>query len=68
MEYMNNLIYSKREVMKRNLCDIVDGFHKEEKEDLVKDLKFAEEDMKEWEKKQSEPVNFEVFVIGKMKK
>lgn len=48
---MDNLLYSKREVMKRSLCDIVDGFHREEKEEMTKDLKFAEEDIKEWEKK-----------------
>ena len=52
--------------MKRKLLDLVDNIHKEEQDELETDLKKVSVDMREWQKKCEEPVNFEVFVVSKI--
>ena len=64
--YLEELVDSKHEEMKRKLLDLVDSIHKEEMEELETDLKKVGPDMKEWQKKCEEPVNFEVFVVSKI--
>jgi hypothetical protein len=59
-------VESKHEEMKRKLLDLVDNIHKEEQDELESDLKKVSFDMREWQKKCEEPVNFEVFVVSKI--
>jgi formate dehydrogenase maturation protein FdhE len=66
-EYIEDLITSKHEEMKRKLLDLVDNIHKQEMEELEEDLKKVSTDMKEWQRKCEEPVNFEVFVVSKIR-
>ena len=66
MQHLNNLIESKHEDMKRKLFDLVDGIHREEQIELESDLSRVKKDMREWQKKCEEPVNYEVFVASKL--
>lgn len=66
MLYLNQLLASKNEQMKRKLLDLVDGVHKEEREALDGDLDKCRGEMRRWEKKCQEPVNFDVFVINRL--
>ena len=52
--------------MKRKLLDLVDNIHKAEQEELEADLRKVEIEMRDWQKKCEEPVNFEVFVVRKL--
>jgi hypothetical protein len=52
--------------MKRKLLDLVDNIHKEEADELETDLNKVTPEMREWQKKCEEPVNFEVFVVSKI--
>ena len=65
-EYLEDLVDSKHEEMKRKLLDLVDNIHKDEMDELETDLKKVSTDMREWQKKCEEPVNFEVFVVSKL--
>lgn len=65
-KYLDTLIDSKHEDMKRKLLDLVDNIHREEQEELEIDLKKVSHDMRDWQKKCEEPVNFEVFVVAKI--
>jgi len=54
--------------MKRNLFDTVNQIHSEELKTIEKDLQEVQLDMYKWQKDKNEPVNFDVFVIGKQRK
>ena len=65
MNYIHNLIYSKKEVMKRNMVDLVDSIHKSERKELEENLDYIRPDMRKWQRKCMEPVNYEVFIVNK---
>ena len=52
--------------MKRKLFDLIDSIHREEQQDLNTDLQRVKGEMREWQKKSEEPVNYEVFVASKI--
>jgi len=54
--------------MKRNLFDTVNQIHSEELKTIKKDINEVNQDMYKWQRGQNEPVNFDVFVIGKQRK
>ena len=49
--YMNNLISSKHEEMKRKLLDLIDNIHREEQVELEEDLDQVKGEMRDWQKK-----------------
>ena len=48
------------------MLDLIDSIHQEEQEELEEELTQVNPEMRDWQKKQMEPVNFEVFVFSKM--
>ena len=52
--------------MKRKMIDLIDMIHREEQTELEDELHQVGPEMREWQKKCQEPVNFEVFVFSKM--
>ena len=66
MHYLNQLLVSPNEQMKRKLLDLVDSIHREEKDALAGDLEKCRGEMRRWEKTGQEPVNFDVFVINRL--
>jgi len=51
--------------MKRKMVDLIDSIHELERDELKGDLGFIGPEMEEWQRKQVEPVNYDVFVVGK---
>lgn len=45
---------------------MIDNFHRDEQTELEEDLDQVKGEMRDWQKKCQEPVNFEVFVFSKM--
>lgn len=66
MRYLNQLLASKDEQIKRKLLDAVDSIHREEQDALEVDLEKCKCEMRRWEKRAQEPVNFDVFVINRL--
>ena len=66
--YMRNLVTSKHEDMKRKMLDLIDSIHKNENEELEEELKYVGTELRDWNKRCMEPVNFEAFVYDKMQK
>lgn len=66
MRYLNKLVTSKNEEVKRNLLGLIDAIHHEEQAELMSDLQKVSHEMRECQRKKQEPVNMEVFVIGKV--
>ena len=48
------------------MVDLIDNIHVEERKELEQNLNFIKPEMKEWQEKKIEPLDFEVFVIGKV--
>jgi len=48
MLYLDQLMYSKNEQMKRKLLDLVDNIHQEEQEHLAGDLSKCRGEMRQW--------------------
>ena len=65
---MRNLVTSKHEDMKRKMLDLIDSIHKNENEELEEELKYVGTELRDWNKRCMEPVNFEAFVYDKMQK
>jgi len=47
------------------MIQLIDDIHEFEHEQLEEDLNYIKPEMREWEKKHIEPVNFEVTVFDK---
>ena len=52
--------------MKRQFLDLVDELHQQEQEELDDNLGRVRPEIREWQRKQVEPVNFEVHVWNKL--
>ena len=65
MNYLHRLVNSKQEISKRKMIQLIDDIHEFEHEQLEEDLNYIKPEMREWEKKHIEPVNFEVTVFDK---
>lgn len=57
--------YSKNEMMKRDLLELVDQLHIKESQELSHELKIISAEMKEWSATETEPVFLDVFVEDK---
>lgn len=66
MLYLEHLVTSKNELMKRKLLDLIDNIYNEEKEQLSTDMDKCNEEMKRWEQKSEEPVNFDVVLLKRL--
>lgn len=60
--YLNQIIGSNTENMKRKMQDLVDNVYNEEREALASDLDKCQDELRRWEKKGEEPVNFDVMI------
>ena len=58
MKYLNRLVSSKQEINKRKMIELIDEIHESEREQLEEDLNYIKPEMKEWEKRHVEPVDF----------
>ena len=66
MRYLKHLMSSENEQMKRKLQDLIDHIFTDEKSALDDDLKRCYDDIKRWESRNKEPVNFDVIIINKL--
>lgn len=48
------------------MVDLIDNIHIEERKELEQNLNFIKPEMKEWQEKKIDPLDFEVFVISKI--
>ena len=65
MKYLNSLVNSKQEIMKRKMIDLIDGIHKTEREELKNDFAYMKPEMDFCERINMEPVNFDVHLLKK---
>ena len=52
--------------MKRKLQDLIDHIFTDEKSTLDDDMKKCYDEIKRWESRNKEPVNFDVIIINKL--
>lgn len=57
---------SKREQMKRRLLELIDNIHTEEQQELSIEINKIADLMREWQKEQYEPINFDVVIVQKL--
>lgn len=66
MLYLNKLVNSHTDKQNRQITDLIDKIHLDERGEIEADLKQVQMEIREQLRKDEEPVNFEVFVYNKL--
>ena len=63
MMYLNNLVASDYENMKRSFLEVINDLHKQESQELQNKLGVVPKEIRQWQiDNDPEPVNFEVYI------